>query len=207
MYLLRDKSVELYKSTPEQAPERLDSIDQYNKLDWRCAALSNNYFVAANGKTWLLWELGSSKMVVKFSDTIDPPGGIKCLAIHEDSTRSTSWKILVAVGLCNVERGVQQCQLHRIKHDSSHTVTSFGIPLVDSDPKMLSFSSDGTLLACTVYGLKKQSDKHSDKQYYEQVSVHEVEDTNVSSDPVCTISMDFTQVSVGHYPRFFRRPI
>ena len=195
VYLLNDNKIEVYKYISRPTPQHLTSMNHHDKLPWQCAAISNNFLVAANRETFLLWELGYSEKIEVVKLPIGPPWGINCLAIHEDVTRSPSQDVLVAIGLRNGEGDVQEVHLYRISHNGSqHIVSLPPIPLVGTDPKILSFSPDGALLACTVYGYTRQPHV----QYYEQVIVHEVEEAGPPS-PICTISMNFIEVSARHY--------
>lgn len=174
-------------------PQLLPSMKQCNKREWQCAAISNNYLVAANLETCLLWKLEYSKVVDIAKIQIDPPKCISCLAIQEDTT---SQEVLVAIGLRNREgRDNQEVQVHRINCNTKNPIPLRQISLTGIDPRMLSFSPDGTLLACTVCGYKRDSQE----QYCEQVIVHRIENpSSTSSVPI--ISINFMDVSAWRYP-------
>lgn len=191
-FFLSDKEAEIYKDILEPLPNLRESIKRYDKLSWRCAAISNNFFVVANRKILALRDFRHSGK----DNDFEPPGDIICLAIHERTIRSTGQEILVAelaVGLRNRETNVHEIRIYQINRSDWDLLRL--IALDGTSLKMLSFSPDGALLACTVYGYDQQS---NNGQYYERVMVHNVKDA--SPRDVCRISMNFIEVCAGRYP-------
>ena len=167
-------------------------MKRYKNLPWRCAAISKNFFVVATHEIFALCDFRYSGKIYDF----DCPGGISCLAIHERTIRSTGLEVLVAelaVGFRNRETNVHEIRIYQINRSDCDLLRV--IALDGTNLKMLSFSPDGSLLACTVYDYDQKS---NNGLYYERVMVHNIEDA--SPHDVCRISMNFIEVCAGRYP-------
>ncbi|SLM34104.1 Alpha/Beta hydrolase fold [Lasallia pustulata] len=102
--------------------------------------------------------------------------------------------------LRNRETNVHEIRIYQINRSDWDLLRL--IALDGTSLKMLSFSPDGALLACTVYGYDQQS---NNGQYYERVMVHNVKDA--SPRDVCRISMNFIEGQGGITSATFWRSV